>query len=73
MSHTASVVKSKEAFNNYFLNMADDLQIPNDNDISPFTDFTSKECLTKWLLTAEYNSCNRRGDIKNNMFPESKR
>jgi len=29
-----STVKSAEAFNNYFLNMVDDLQIQNDNEIS---------------------------------------
>jgi hypothetical protein len=29
------IVKRAEAFNNYFLNMADDLQIQIDNDTSP--------------------------------------
>jgi hypothetical protein len=32
-----SIVKSAEAFNNHFLNMADDLQIQIDNDISPIS------------------------------------
>ena len=32
-----STVKSAEAFNNYFLNMADDLQLQIDNDISPIS------------------------------------
>ena len=32
-----SIVKSAEAFNNYLLNMADDLQIQTDNDISPIS------------------------------------
>jgi len=32
-----SIVMSAEAFNNHFLNMADDLQIEIDNDISPIS------------------------------------
>jgi hypothetical protein len=35
MSRTASAVKSKEAFNNYFFDMANDSEIQIDNDISP--------------------------------------
>jgi len=31
-----SRIKSAEAFNNYFLNMADDLQIQIDNDFNIF-------------------------------------
>ena len=65
-----SMVKTAEAFNNYFLNMAGDLQVQIVN--WNFTSFTPKEYLSKWLFTDEYNSCNRRKDTKFNTFPESK-
>jgi hypothetical protein len=32
-----SIAKTAEAFNTYFLNMADDLQIQIDNDTSPIS------------------------------------
>jgi hypothetical protein len=32
-----SIVKTAEAFNNHFLNMADDLQIQIDNETSPIS------------------------------------
>ena len=45
-----SIVKSAEAFNNYFLNVADDLQIQVGNDISLISVL---EHLSKWLFTDE--------------------
>jgi hypothetical protein len=39
-----SLVKTAEAFSNYFLNMVDDLQIQIDNETS---DFIPKEYLSK--------------------------